>query len=268
MGRRVDPFERGTVLGLELAEKVLLAGDGPEVIQGRFGDGGDSGDEGVRPVGLDTEGGSVGAVNVDLAVEAGLLGDAHDDRAEAAVSKPEGGDGGVLDLDGRVVEIGPVAGDFVDRAHEPLEQVRQNQAKSAMMQADDNVQELFNNSAGYAIFPNVGKGAYIIGGASGNGVVYQNGTMVGYSNLKQVDVGLQVGGKAYREVLFFKTEEALEDFKDGEYELSGNATAVIIEKGKSKTIKFQDGIAVATMPKAGAMVGVSVAGQRFGYTEK
>jgi len=141
-------------------------------------------------------------------------------------------------------------------------------AKAAMIQADDNLQELFNTSAGYAIFPNVGKGAYIIGGASGNGVVYENGTMVGYSNLKQVDVGLQVGGKAYREVLFFKTQEALDDFKDGEYELSGNATAVIIEKGKSKTIKFQDGIAVATMPKAGAMVGVSVAGQRFGYTAK
>ena len=63
-------------------------------------------------------------------------------------------------------------------------------------------------------------------------------------------------------------KEALDDFKDGEYELSGNATAVIIEKGKSKTIKFQDGIGVATMPKAGAMVGVSVAGQRFGFTEK
>ncbi|GGG32433.1 YSC84-related protein [Christiangramia forsetii] len=141
-------------------------------------------------------------------------------------------------------------------------------AKAAMIQADNNLQELFSTSAGYAIFPNVGKGAYIIGGASGNGIVYEKGTMVGYSNLKQVDVGLQVGGKAYREVLFFKTQEALNDFKDGEYELSGNATAVIIEKGKSKTIKFEDGIAVATMPKAGAMVGVSVAGQRFGYTAK
>jgi len=141
-------------------------------------------------------------------------------------------------------------------------------AKAAMIQVDDNVEELFNTSAGYAIFPNVGKGAYIIGGASGNGVVYQNGAVVGYSNLKQVDVGLQIGGEAYREVLFFKTQEALDNFKDGEYELSGNATAVIIEKGKSKTIKFQDGIAVATMPKAGAMVGVSVAGQRFGYTAK
>ena len=143
-----------------------------------------------------------------------------------------------------------------------------NKAKAAMIQADENVQELFNTSAGYAIFPNVGKGAYIIGGASGNGIVYENATMIGYSNLKQVDVGLQVGGEAYSEVLFFKDQQDLDDFKDGEYELSGNATAVIIEKGKSKTIKFQDGIAVATMPKAGAMVGVSVAGQRFGYTAK
>lgn len=143
-----------------------------------------------------------------------------------------------------------------------------NEAKTAMSQANQNVQELFNTSAGYAIFPNVGKGAYIIGGASGNGIVYENGTMIGYSNLKQVDVGLQIGGKAYREVIFFETQEDLDDFKDGEYELSGNATAVIIEKGKSKTISFKDGIAVATMPKAGAMVGVSVAGQRFGYTPR
>lgn len=141
-------------------------------------------------------------------------------------------------------------------------------AKAAMSQADSNVRELFNSSAGYAIFPNVGKGAYIIGGASGNGIVYEKGIMTGYANLKQVDVGLQVGGEAYREVLFFENQDELNDFKNGEYELSANATAVAIEKGKAKTIKFEDGVAVATMPKAGAMVGVSVAGQRFGYTAK
>ena len=141
-------------------------------------------------------------------------------------------------------------------------------AQTAMSQADQNVQELFDTAAGYAIFPNVGKGAYIVGGASGNGVVYENGSLIGYSNLKQVDVGLQIGGKAYREVIFFENQDDLDDFKNGEYELSGNATAVIVEKGKSKTISFQDGIAVATMPKAGAMVGVSVAGQRFGFTPR
>ena len=141
-------------------------------------------------------------------------------------------------------------------------------AKSEMISADEDLAKLFSTSEGYAIFPNVGKGAYIIGGASGNGVVFDGSTMIGYANLKQVDVGLQVGGKAYREVLFFKTQEALDRFKNGEYELSANASAVIIEEGKSKTVKFEDGVGVATMPKAGAMVGVSVAGQRFGYTAK
>jgi lipid-binding SYLF domain-containing protein len=92
--------------------------------------------------------------------------------------------------------------------------------------------------------------------------------MIGYANLKQVDIGLQAGGKAYREVLFFQTQEALDDFKDGEYELSANASAVIVERGKSKTIKFQDGVGVATMPKAGAMAGVSVGGQSFQFTEQ
>lgn len=127
------------------------------------------------------------------------------------------------------------------------------------------VGELFENSVGYAIFPNVGKGAYVIGGASGNGAVFEDGNHVGYADLKQVDVGLQLGGKAFVEVLFFQTESALEDFKDGSYELSANASAVVLEEGVSRDINFEDGVAVVTMPKAGAMAGVSVGGQRFTY---
>ena len=124
----------------------------------------------------------------------------------------------------------------------------------------------FNNSAGYAIFPNVGKGAYIIGGASGNGAVYENGNLVGYADLKQVDVGLQLGGKAFVEVLFFETDEALQQFKNGGYELGANASAVILDKGISKDLDFQDGVAVVTVPKGGAMAGISVGGQRFDFT--
>lgn len=124
----------------------------------------------------------------------------------------------------------------------------------------------FNDSAGYAIFPNVGKGAYIIGGASGNGAVYENGNLVGYADLKQVDVGLQLGGKAFVEVLFFETEDALERFKSGSYELGANASAVILDKGFSRDLDFQDGVAVVTVPKGGAMAGISVGGQRFDFT--
>lgn len=141
-------------------------------------------------------------------------------------------------------------------ASDARNEIRQNHSTAA---------ELLENSAGYAIFPNVGKGAYIIGGASGNGVVYQNNTIIGYADLKQVDIGLQAGGKSFVEVLIFETDTDLERFKEGGYELGANASAVILDKGVSRDIDFQDGVAVITIPKGGAMAGVSVGGQRFSF---
>ncbi|SHF73721.1 Las17-binding protein actin regulator [Salegentibacter echinorum] len=139
------------------------------------------------------------------------------------------------------------------------------QAQTEVMNKHPQIAENFANSAGYAIFPNVGKGAYVIGGASGNGVVYKNGSKVGYADLKQLDVGLQAGGKAFIEIIFFQTESALDEFQQGGYELAGNASAVVLEEGVSKSVDFQNGVGVVTMPKAGAMAGVSVGGQRFEY---
>ncbi|MDT0647165.1 lipid-binding SYLF domain-containing protein [Zunongwangia sp. F260] len=138
-------------------------------------------------------------------------------------------------------------------------------AQENVAAASSNMSELFQNSAGYAIFPNVGKGAYILGGASGNGVLYENGTVEGFTEMKQLDVGFQIGGKAYTEVLFFQSESALEDFKSGDYELTASASAVILEEGRSKSVDFQDGVGVVIMPKAGAMAGISVGGQKFEY---
>ena len=138
-------------------------------------------------------------------------------------------------------------------------------AKASIEQNYPQFADLFETSAGYAIFPNVGKGAYIIGGASGNGTVYENGNMIGYADLKELDIGLQAGGKAFIEVIFFENQETLERFKDDTYELAANVSAVILEEGISRDVDFQDGVAVLTMPKAGAMAGISVGGQRFDF---
>jgi len=138
-------------------------------------------------------------------------------------------------------------------------------AKAAFNQKDPAISKIFASAEGYVIFPNVGKGAYVIGGAAGNGAVYENGNLVGMAKLRQIDVGLQVGGQAYSQVIFFKTEDALNRFKSGNFELAGNASAVVLEEGKAVSIEFRDDVAVVTMPKAGAMVEVSVGGQKFEY---
>jgi len=68
---------------------------------------------------------------------------------------------------------------------------------------DSLMKKRFKNDYGYVVFPNVGKGAVGVGGASGGGIVYEKGVIVGKAQMTQVTIGLQFGGQAYREVIFF-----------------------------------------------------------------
>src|SRR5687768_13325076 len=60
------------------------------------------------------------------------------------------------------------------------------EAKAEFIRVDGMMQSLFDNAYGYVIFPNVGKGGMGIGGAAGNGVVYEQGNLIGKAKLTQV----------------------------------------------------------------------------------
>ena len=138
-------------------------------------------------------------------------------------------------------------------------------AKQKMIIADPGLASFFDNASGYAIFPNVGEGALIVGGASGNGVVYENGEVVGMADLKKIDVGLQAGGQALSEVIFFETEAALAKFKENQFKFSAEASAVILKSGASKKANYSDGVVAFAMPKKGVMADLSVGGQKFTF---
>jgi len=73
-----------------------------------------------------------------------------------------------------------------------------HEAKADFIKTDGLMNSLFSSSYGYVIFPNVGKGAIGVGGAAGNGIVYEKGSVIGKASMKQVSVGFQFGGQAYR----------------------------------------------------------------------
>lgn len=139
-------------------------------------------------------------------------------------------------------------------------------ATAKLKKMDAGLDSFFANSAGYVIFPNVGKGGLIIGGASGNGAVYENGTVIGMADLKKLSVGLQAGGQAITEIIFFETAADLAEFKDGDFEFSAEASAVALKSGVSVNAQYRDGVAVFALPKAGLMADASVGGQKFDYT--
>jgi lipid-binding SYLF domain-containing protein len=138
-------------------------------------------------------------------------------------------------------------------------------AKASFLKSDPSMETLFAHSAGYVIFPNVGKGGVGVGGAAGKGAVYQKGDVVGTAQMVQVTVGAQAGGQAYREIVFFENRDALDRFMQNKIEFSGQASAVAVKSGAAANAKYRDGVVVFSQEKGGLMLEASVGGQKFTY---
>ena len=83
--------------------------------------------------------------------------------------------------------------------------------------------------------------------------------------MKQVSVGFQFGGQAYREVIYFENKAPLDRFKESKFELSAQASAVAATAGASANVKYHDGVMIFTQEKGGLMYEASVGGQKFSY---
>lgn len=130
---------------------------------------------------------------------------------------------------------------------------------------DPDINTFFNTSVGYAVFPSVGKGGLVAGGAYGRGELFERGKRVGFCDLTQGTLGLQLGGQAYSEIIFFQNEARLEEFKRNTFELAAQASAVALTYGASADASYENGVAVFTMEKGGLMYEASIGGQRFSF---
>jgi lipid-binding SYLF domain-containing protein len=143
----------------------------------------------------------------------------------------------------------------------------------------------FHHSYGYALFPTIGEGAFVVGGAGGKGGVFVGGQRVGNATVAQLSVGFQAGGKAYSEIIFFQDKRALDEFESGHFEFGADATVVAITAGAGASVgttgedsgasggmkdaatqgAYYKGMAVFTIAKGGLMYQAAVAGQKFTY---
>lgn len=140
-----------------------------------------------------------------------------------------------------------------------------DKAVATLLEVNPGLREYFDKSAGCVIFPNVGKGGFIVGGASGNGVLYEYGKKKGMASVKELNVGLQAGGQALIEVIFFETKDEVDKFKESKFQFDAGVSATVLKSGESLDAKYKDGVAVFTHSKGGLMAEASVGGQKFSY---
>ena len=148
------------------------------------------------------------------------------------------------------------------------------------------VQPFFKNAYGYAVFPTVGKGGFGIGGAYGKGQVYRGGKVTGTAKLFKATIGFQLGGQAFKEIIFFEDKRAYDDFTSGEFEFDAAASAVAITAGaqakagtegatagasagpatgtQAKT-SYRKGMAVFVHITGGLMYEAAIGGQKFSF---
>ena len=155
-----------------------------------------------------------------------------------------------------------------------------------LFKKSDVVKPFFDNCYGYAVFPTIGKGGIGIGGAYGQGQVYQGGKVTGTTSLVKVSVGFQFGGQAFSEMIFFEDKRAFEEFTSGEFEFDAGVSAVAITAGVQAKVgtegatgsatagpatgaqaetKYHKGMVVFVHAKGGLMYEASIGGQKFNY---
>lgn len=158
----------------------------------------------------------------------------------------------------------------------------------AMFKKADESGKFFKTAYGYAVFPTIGKIGIGIGGAHGDGRVYQKGKYIGDSSMNQLSIGFQLGAEGFSQIVLFENKAALDKFTSGNFEFSAGAQAVAITLAagaqagttgsgagasvtKNKAVAaaaYQDGMAVFTIIKGGLMYEVSLAGQKYSYKKR
>ena len=142
------------------------------------------------------------------------------------------------------------------------------EAISIFKAKDPTIEIFFERSYGYAVLPKVLKGGFWVGGAGGQGEVFEQNQMVGYCRMSQATLGFTFGGEYFREIIFFRDKVDLDRFKSEDFTFSAQVTGVALSAGAAAKADYKSGMAVFVMTDVGLMVDASLGGQKFNYIAK
>lgn len=153
-------------------------------------------------------------------------------------------------------------------ASTPSDQALIRESRAAVerfIERDPSLRRWTEQAHAYAVFPDIAKGGFWIGGGFGRGIVFRAGEPIGRTSTSQATFGPQIGAQAYSQVIFFEDSAALTTFQRENFEFSAQATAVAATAGAAATTSYERGVAVFILIRGGLMAEVTVGGQQFRY---
>ncbi|WP_428925253.1 YSC84-related protein [Marinibacterium sp. SX1] len=142
---------------------------------------------------------------------------------------------------------------------------------------DATLNELYNSypntiaiaekASGMLVMPLVTEASFWVGGGYGRGALRVGGATVDYYSTAKASAGVQFGAQQYAHVLFFMTEDALNEFRRGTgWTVGADVEYVLLDRGdglNADSNTLRSPVLAAVFGRAGLLVGASLEGAKY-----
>jgi lipid-binding SYLF domain-containing protein len=152
----------------------------------------------------------------------------------------------------------PSAREINRQADQALRQLYAQQPKA---------RDLGRRARAILIFPGIIKAGLLLGGQSGNGVLFVGGRTAGYYNLSAASFGLQAGAQKFSYALFFITNSALGYLQKSDgWAIGSGPSVVVVDKGAAaslNTTTLTRDVYAFPFGQHGLMAGIGLEGSKI-----
>ena len=140
-------------------------------------------------------------------------------------------------------------------------------AISQLFEKHPNLEELGYKSAGVLIMPLITEAGLMYGGSYGRGALRVNNETVDYYSATTAGIGYQIGAQQYGHILFFMTQQSLDNFQNSEgWSLRGEAEYTVPENAenlRAETWLTATPVVAIVFGQAGLKYGISLEGTKY-----
>ena len=143
---------------------------------------------------------------------------------------------------------------------------RVNATLNEMYARYPNTVTLAEKSTGMLVMPLLTEAGFMLGGAYGRGALRVNGVTLDYYSATKASAGLQIGAQQYAHVLFFMTEDALQDFRRSPGWAAGADLEYVVSRDgqnvNTDTTTVLSPVLAAVFGQAGLRIGATLEGTK------
>ena len=168
---------------------------------------------------------------------------------------------------GMILLLGTTTG-FAAESNKALKLNSDGQAAlSKLVAANAGANSISRKAVAVLVFPSITKAGLMIGGQTGDGVLFRGGKPVAYYNNSGASYGLQAGGQQFGYAMYFMNEGALRQLDKAEgFEIGVGPSVVVADEGFGKsatTMNYDKDIYAFIFSQKGLMAGLGLQGNKI-----